>query len=72
MRTATSPPPSRSFWLGLALGILLAVATALLIVQNGASVALQWLNLHFTAPLWLFLLALAVSGAVLALLGLML
>ncbi|MGP3921566.1 lipopolysaccharide assembly protein LapA domain-containing protein [Nonomuraea sp. 10N515B] len=68
--TVTSPPPSRSFWGGVAVGTLLAVATVLLIVQNGASVPLQWLTLSFTAPMWLFLLSSAISGAVLALLAL--
>lgn len=69
VETATSSAPSRSFWLGAALGTVLAVATVLLIVQNGESVLLHWLMLDFTAPLWLFLLASALSGAVLALLG---
>ncbi|WP_188186884.1 LapA family protein [Nonomuraea sp. SYSU D8015] len=69
VETATWPPPSRSFWVGAVVGTVLAVATALLIVQNGSSVPLQWLTFRFTAPMWLFLLSSAISGAVLALLA---
>lgn len=61
--------PRRNFWVGLALGALLAVATALFIVQNGSSTGFRWLVWEFTAPLWLFLLASAASGAVLTLLA---
>ncbi|GAA0420841.1 hypothetical protein Acor_79460 [Acrocarpospora corrugata] len=69
VKTVTSPSPARSFRVGLVLGVVLAVATALLIIQNGRSVAMEWLMVNFTAPLWLFLLASAVSGAIIALLG---
>lgn len=62
---ATGRNGSRAFWGGAVLGGLLAVATALLIVQNGRSVGFSWLTADLRAPLWLLLLAAAVSGAVL-------
>lgn len=56
---------STAFWVGVVLGALLAVATALLIVQNSEKANLDWLWFDFTAPLWLLLFASALSGAVL-------
>jgi uncharacterized integral membrane protein len=72
LERAIKPLPSGAFWSGLAAGVLLAAGTALLIIQNDTVAAIEWLTLDFAAPLWLFLLVSAVSGAVLALLVLVL
>ncbi|MDH2426394.1 hypothetical protein [Sphaerisporangium sp. TRM90804] len=72
LERAIKPLPSGAFWSGLAGGVLLAAGTALLIVQNDTVAAMEWLTLDFAAPLWLFLLVSAVSGAVLTLLVLVL
>lgn len=65
IKTATSQARLRTFRLGLTVGVLLAAALALLIVQNGDSVELNWLTFDFEAPLWLLLLASAIAGGAL-------
>lgn len=60
-----SSNPTRSFRVGMAIGALIALATFLLIVQNGESTSLSWVVWDFSAPLWIFLLLSAVSGALL-------
>ena len=74
--TPPKPPPgalaralgerSTAFWAGAVLGVLLTIATVLLIVQNSESANLDWLGFDFRAPLWLLLFASAISGAILA------
>jgi uncharacterized integral membrane protein len=44
-------------------GVLIAVAVLLLIVQNGESAQLTWLFFDFSAPLWIMLLLTMVAGA---------
>lgn len=59
-----------NFWTGLGVGAALVTAMLLLIVQNERTVRMHWLIFDFTAPLWLFLLASALSGGILILLAL--
>ncbi|MGE0731034.1 MAG: lipopolysaccharide assembly protein LapA domain-containing protein [Acidimicrobiia bacterium] len=54
------------FGIGLILGGLVAVAAALLVVQNGHETTFDWLWLDFEAPLWLLLAATFAAGAVVA------
>ena len=63
---STSSKKTPAFWAGAILGVLLTIASTLLIVQNSDSTDLTWLSFDFTAPLWLLLLASAVSGAIIA------
>lgn len=51
------------FRVGFVLGGLLAVAAALLVIQNGESAQIDWLWMQFAAPLWLVLLLSMVAGA---------
>jgi uncharacterized integral membrane protein len=55
---------SRSFRVGLALGVIITVAVALLIVQNGESVQLNWLTFDVRAPLWILLMLTLFAGAI--------
>ncbi len=54
-----------SFWIGLTVGVVVAVAATLLVVQNGRSTRLYWGVFSFDAPLWIFLVLTLVAGAVL-------
>jgi uncharacterized integral membrane protein len=65
----TAAKARRGFWAGLVVGAVLVTATMLLIVQNRGWVKMSWLTFSFDAPLWLFLLASALAGAILALLA---
>lgn len=51
--------------LGLVVGIVVAVAAVLAIVQNGDDVRFEWAVFDADAPLWLLLIASMVGGAVL-------
>jgi len=55
---------SRPFRVGLALGAVITVAIALLIIQNGESAQLDWLQFDFRAPLWVMLMLTLLAGAV--------
>jgi uncharacterized integral membrane protein len=57
--------PERAFNLGAALGLTLAVATFIFLVQNGGRTEFEWLWFDFTLPLWVALVAALVVGAVL-------
>lgn len=65
VRTALRGNAIRSYWIGLVIGVVLAVATALLVVQNSQSARVEWLGWDFLAPLWLILLLSVAAGAVL-------
>lgn len=65
VRTATRGNATRAYWIGLVVGVVVAVATALLVLQNSQSTRLQWLGWDFLAPLWLILLIAVAAGAVL-------
>lgn len=56
----------RPFQWGLLVGGVVAVAAALLVVQNARSTAFEWLWLEFDAPLWLLLAATLAAGMVVA------
>lgn len=65
VRTATRGNATRAYWIGLVVGVVVAVATALLVLQNSRSTRLEWLGWDFLAPLWLILLIAVAAGAVL-------
>ncbi len=50
---------------GVIVGILVAIATVFLIIQNGESAHVDWLWFHGKAPLWLVLIATLIAGAIL-------
>ena len=54
----------RSFPGGFVIGVVVAVAVTLLIIQNGESTQLDWLVFHFQAPLWIMLLLTLAAGGV--------
>jgi uncharacterized integral membrane protein len=54
-----------SFRIGLTVGVVVTVAAALLIIQNGASTRLNWGFWSFNAPLWIFLALTLLAGMVL-------
>ena len=62
--------PERAFNLGAALGLTLAVATFIFLVQNSGPTDFEWLWLDFELPLWAALVGALVVGAVLVLLAL--
>jgi uncharacterized integral membrane protein len=57
--------PERAFNMGAALGLLLATATFIFLVQNRGSTRFHWLWFDFHLPLWIALVAALVIGAVL-------
>jgi uncharacterized integral membrane protein len=59
--------PERAFNLGAALGLTLAVATFIFLVQNGGRTEFEWLWFDFTLPLWIALVGALVTGALLVL-----
>ena len=62
--------PERAFNLGAVLGLTLAVATFIFLVQNSGRTDFEWLWFDFELPLWMALLGALVVGAVLVLTGL--
>lgn len=50
------------FRVGFVLGGLVALAAALLVIQNGESAQIRWLWADFSAPLWVVLLLTLVAG----------
>lgn len=65
VRSAARGNATRAYWIGLVVGVLVAVATALLVLQNSGSTRLAWLGWDFLAPLWFILLLAVAAGAVL-------
>jgi uncharacterized integral membrane protein len=59
--------PERAFNLGAALGLTLAVATFIFLVQNNGRTEFEWLWFDFTLPLWIALVGSLVTGALLIL-----
>lgn len=57
--------PERAFNAGAVLGLVLATATFIFLVQNGQPTAFDWLWFDFTLPLWIALLAALAVGALL-------
>jgi uncharacterized integral membrane protein len=57
--------PERAFNLGAALGLLLATATFIFLLQNGQETQFDWLWFDFTMPLWIALAGALVTGALL-------
>jgi uncharacterized integral membrane protein len=57
--------PERAFNAGAALGLTLATAAFIFLVQNGQPTDFDWLWLDFTLPLWIALLGALVVGALL-------
>jgi uncharacterized integral membrane protein len=57
--------PERAFNAGAALGLVLATATFIFLVQNGQPTDFDWLWFDFTLPLWVVLLGALVVGALL-------
>jgi uncharacterized integral membrane protein len=63
-RAGRRPAGRWRFWVGLAVGLVVAVAVLLLIVQNPESTDVEWFAGDFTAPLWALLALSAVAGAI--------
>ena len=59
--------PERAFNLGAALGLTLAVATFVFLVQNSGPTDFEWLWFDFELPLWAALVGALVTGALLVL-----
>lgn len=57
--------PERAFNVGAALGLTLATATFIFLVQNRQATDFDWLWFDFTLPLWIALAAALVTGALL-------
>jgi len=57
--------PERAFNMGAVLGLMLATATFIFLVQNRGSTRFHWLWFDFHLPLWIALVAALVTGAVL-------
>ena len=65
-RLASERSRSHAGLLGFVAGAVLAVAAALLIIQNRANVEMSWLMFDVGWPLWVFLLLSFAAGAVAA------
>ena len=59
--------PERAFNVGAALGLTLAVATFIFLVQNNGPTDFEWLWFDFELPLWAALVGALVTGALLVL-----
>jgi uncharacterized integral membrane protein len=59
--------PERAFNIGAALGLTLAVATFIFLVQNNGPTDFEWLWFDFELPLWAALVGALVTGALLIL-----
>ncbi|HKY66128.1 MAG TPA: hypothetical protein VJM49_07145, partial [Acidimicrobiales bacterium] len=59
--------PERAFNVGAALGLTLAVATFIFLIQNNGATDFEWLWFDFELPLWAALVGALVTGAVLVL-----
>ncbi len=57
--------PERAFNLGAILGLVLATATFVFLVQNRQTTQFDWLWFDFTMPLWVALVGALVIGALL-------
>jgi uncharacterized integral membrane protein len=57
--------PERAFNAGAVLGLVLATATFIFLVQNGRPTDFDWLWFDFTLPLWIALLGALAVGALL-------
>ena len=57
--------PERAFNAGAVLGLVLATAAFIFLVQNGQPTDFDWLWFDFTLPLWIALLGALVVGALL-------
>lgn len=62
--------PERAFNVGATLGLVLATATFVFLVQNRRSTRFDWLWFDFTLPLWVALVGALVVGALLVVAGL--
>jgi len=62
--------PERAFNAGVTLGLVLATATFVFLVQNRRATRFGWLWFHFTLPLWVALVGALVVGAVLVVIAL--
>lgn len=59
--------PERAFNVGAALGLTLAVATFIFLIQNNVATDFEWLWFDFQLPLWTALVGALVTGALLVL-----
>lgn len=57
--------PARAYRAGLLVGVVVAVSTALLIIQNRQKAHLNWLFWHFQVSLWVVLVVAVAAGALL-------
>ncbi|HET6949512.1 MAG TPA: lipopolysaccharide assembly protein LapA domain-containing protein, partial [Acidimicrobiales bacterium] len=57
--------PERAFNVGAALGLLLAAAAAIFLVQNSGATDFEWLWFDFELPLWIALVGALAVGALL-------
>ena len=62
--------PERAFNAGAAIGLALATATFIFLVQNRRSTRFDWLWFDFTLPLWVALVGALVVGALFVVAGL--
>lgn len=57
--------PERAFNVGMVLGVLVAMAAAVFIVQNSQSAGFDWLWFDFSMPLWAALVGAIAVGVIL-------
>jgi uncharacterized integral membrane protein len=60
-----SAPEKRGLGIEVVLFVIVAVAIGAFIGQNTTKVKIDWTFLHFSAPLWLVILAVLIIGALL-------